>query len=289
MACRAGSTVGVLPLEAVGLEHAGEDPLALEQQRIGALAAEQQLGAERRHGHEARAVQHGAERVGELGVANRVRCGQVDGAADRARQRGGRWRRPRRRGDPAHPLRAGPEASAEADLEQRQQLGQRAGLAVEHDAGAQVHDAHAGRRRAGAVHASHASTTSARKPSPRARLLVELLVAAVAVEPDRRAGQQQLRAALGPPMVSASNVVVRVPRLQHLALVLVAPALVADAGAGQVDDGVDADERLGVEPAGSRIPADLAGPASPRTTGIGSWPRPAAPPSARSRSTRGNQ
>ena len=115
------------------------------------------------------------------------------------------------------------EAAAEADLEQRQHLGQRPALR-----------APARCRCAGARPAARRARRPApcSPPTPRrprrgtrrpAATLVELLVAAIAVEPDRRARQQhprdRRRAAA---IVSASSVVRAGPRLEHRALVLVA-------------------------------------------------------------------
>ncbi len=61
----------------------GTHLLAAEQQVVGEFAAEHQLGAELRDREERRSAEHVAERVGELGVGDRVRCGEIDRALER--------------------------------------------------------------------------------------------------------------------------------------------------------------------------------------------------------------
>ena len=138
-------------------------------------------------------------------------------------------------------------------------LPQRPALRGQHDAGAQVHDPRAGalgRRRARLPRLGDLGE----EPGAGRRALVELLVAAVAVEADRRARQQHAAARPRAAAIdSASSVVARVRDSSDLRLYSSRPALVADAGAGEVDDGVDAGERPRVEPPGVRVPADLAG------------------------------
>ena len=95
--------------------------------------------------------------------------------------------------DPAHPLLAG------AELAEQPEAGQ-AGQALEHAAvggRARCRCGSAATRMpaaaAGAVAASHATATSARNPVPGRAGLGELLVAAVAVEADGRAGHEHRR------------------------------------------------------------------------------------------------
>ncbi len=92
-----------------------------------------------------------AERLGELGVGDRVRRGQVDRALDV----GGEEVHDRSDlvvdVDPALPLVARAHLAAESELEQRQLLLERAALGRQHDAGAQESDAGAGPRSAGAA------------------------------------------------------------------------------------------------------------------------------------------
>ena len=112
---------------------------------------------------------------------------------------------------------------------------------------------------AGWVAASHATHTSARKSWPGALCSVELLVAAVAVEADRRSRQQHRRLAVEAGQRAGQEVGVRT-RLSMISLLVgVGPAVVADAGAGQVHDGVDAVERRCVDGARLGIPADGVG------------------------------
>ena len=123
-------------------------------------------------------------------------------------------------------------------------------FARQHDARAEVHDAGAG----GFGHARglfplHADVGE--EPCRRALdCLVEFLVAARAVDADRRAGQQHRGPVLGGRRSASEISVVPFVRLSSSSrLYVVGPALVADAGAGEVDDGIDAVECVGVDPA----------------------------------------
>ena len=69
-------------------------------------------------------------------------------------------------------------------------------------------------------------------------------------------------------IASEISVVPFVRLSSELALVLVGPALVADAGAGEMDDGVDAVERVGVDPALGGRPEMSVPVGLPRTTRI---------------------
>ena len=103
-------------------------------------------------------------------------------------------------------------------------------------------------------------TTSARKPLPRPVASVSTLVAPVAVEADGRAAQEHATASgRGRPWCGRASVGALRAALEDPPLLLVAPPLVADALAGQVDHGVDAGEAGGVDGAGGRVPADLVG------------------------------
>ncbi len=96
---------------------------------------------------------------------------------------------------------------------------------------------------AGAAAASHCFADLGEEAVPAGDVSSNVVVGAGAVEADRRAGQQDLRA-VGRPRRSAFGDERGADRaaLEDLALVVVGPALVADAGAGEVDDGVDAVE-----------------------------------------------
>src|SRR4029077_2378314 len=92
-------------------------------------------------------------------------------------------------GDPALPLMTVAEASAEAELEQRQLFLQRTTLGGQHDSGAQVDCADACflRRQRGCF---PLLAQVAEKIAARCRQLVEPLVAAISVPADRRTGQE---------------------------------------------------------------------------------------------------
>ena len=137
------------------------------------------------------------------------------------------------------------------------------------------------RSRAGLGGASHPRTTPARKPSPRGGL-VDRAVAGVAVVADRRprhehAGRHRVdgdRCGEGGGAVDAA--------VEDLPLVGVVPALVADAGAGEVDHGVDAVEdgaELDVDRAPGGVPAHLVSGPAPGARG--------APPRGRRRAGAG--
>ena len=135
-------------------------------------------------------------------------------------------------------------------------------------------------RHAGSVSASHARTTSARKPSPPGGLLGELLVAAVAVEADGGAADEHAGERLERGQGLDERPGAEHPGVADRPLVLLGPAVVADAGAGQVDGGVDAGRgppsRRCRRPGPRTSSAASAGRRTSRTT---SWPP------ARSRAT----
>jgi hypothetical protein len=158
--------------------------------------------------------------------------------------------------DPALPLPAGSELSACADLEEGELLLQRATLSGQHDAGADVRHPDAGVLGGHRCRLPSDADLGEEAAACRAGL-VEDLVAPVAVEADGRTGHEdrgrlpelgqragQQDGALG-------------PAAQDLELVLVGPAMVADASAGQVHDAPDALQRPDVDRAAVGVPPDL--------------------------------
>ena len=89
----------VPPLEAVALQDRAGSTRWLSKSRASARSPPStSFGPERRHRQHRRAVQHVADRVGELGVAHRLGRGEVHRPDDVARQQVDDRARPRRRG-----------------------------------------------------------------------------------------------------------------------------------------------------------------------------------------------
>jgi hypothetical protein len=156
--------------------------------------------------------------------------------------------------DPALPLRTLGELAAEGQLEQRQLLLQRAALRGEHDARAQQRGAHTGIGGGpGGLLPLHADVGEERGAGCRGRL-VEHLVAARPVPADGRTRQEHRRLAVDLRDGASQQAGGERAAGQQFALVLVGPAVVADAGTRQVDDRVGAVDDGRVERACGRVP-----------------------------------
>ena len=240
-------------------EHGRGDPLAGEQHVLDELAAVQHLRPEARNQRQVRPVQDAREHVGELGVGHRLRGREVDWADDP----GGEEVLDRPDlvvdADPALPLTARAESSAEAELEPWQLPGQRPASGAEDDSGAQVSDGDArrGRRLRGPLPGSAQVGQETRSGR---RRLVEYLVAAGSVDADRRATQQHARRTVEGGERAGQQAGALRPALDELGLARRRPAFVADARSGEMDHRVDTLQLRRGEFASDRIPANLAGP-----------------------------
>src|ERR1041385_1169361 len=180
-----------------GAQSLGQHALSALQHR-GALGAERQAQGEARHGDDRGTTQDLAERLRKLAIGDRIGRRHVDRSGQRLggeRERDGGEDVVHR--DPADVLVAAADVAAEAEPERRQHLRERAAGRGEDDAESQVHDANArARRRAGRRFplARHVRE----KVLARRAVLGEHLVAAVAIVPDRRRGEQRARPAVQP-------------------------------------------------------------------------------------------
>ena len=100
--------------------------------------------------------------------------------------------------DPAHVLAARSDATPEPEPEREQQARQHAALVRPSTMPLRTRATRIPASAAGAVAASHCTHTPATKSSPGRALLVERLVAAVAVVPDRRRRDEHRRRAVSP-------------------------------------------------------------------------------------------
>ena len=163
----------------------GQHPLAGEQQVVGELTAEQQLGPELRDRQKGRPAEHVAERVGELCLSDRRGRRQIDKAllVDDV----SRWVMAAIWSTIEIQLchwRPEPDPAAEAELEQRKLFAQRATVGRQHDPCAEMHHARAsGLCNPGCGLPSLAHLGE--KPRAGWRVLPEFLVTTIAVETDR--------------------------------------------------------------------------------------------------------
>jgi hypothetical protein len=150
--------------------------------------------------------------------------------------------------DPALVLAAVAQLAAETELEQGELLLQRAAACRQHDPGAQVGDADAG----GLGDAGRRLPLGAdlgEEALADGRLLGELLLTARTVDADAGSGQEHGRTVVGRCDRLGDQRRALRAALHQLALVGIGPALVADAGAGEMHDGVDAVEGVAVDAA----------------------------------------
>src|SRR6266536_1401715 len=239
------------------LELLREHALALDEQMLDELAAvpcpQRQQGRRDR----SRPVQHAPQRLRELGVSDRTGTGQVHRAGDpllSERVQDGADLVVDR--NPAHVLASGAHAAAEAEAERQKHAREDTALATEDDAAPRSRNADAGigrgRRRCFPLHADAGDEIVSRRA-----LLVERLVAAIAVVADRRGRDEyRWRTCEFRERARQQRRAVRA-RLEDQALACVGPPLVADAGAGKVDDTADAFEPGGVDRPRLGVPAEL--------------------------------
>src|SRR6266536_914501 len=239
------------------LELLREHALALDEQMLDELAAvpcpQRQQGRRDR----SRPVQHAPQRLRELGVSDRTGTGQVHRAGDpllSERVQDGADLVVDR--NPAHVLASGAHAAAEAEAERQKHAREDTALATEDDAAPRSRNADAGigrgRRRCFPLHADAGDEIVSRRA-----LLVERLVAAIAVVADRRGRDEyRWRTCEFRERARQQRRAVRA-RLEDQALACVGPPLVADASAGKVDDTADAFEPGGVDRPRLGVPAEL--------------------------------
>ncbi len=98
MASSAGSSTGYSNRKPTASSRVGVAALAREQQRLDELATEPQFQGKHGRGQHRRAMEHVAERVGEVGVGHRIRGGEDDRARAGVRRRSRRASRRRGRG-----------------------------------------------------------------------------------------------------------------------------------------------------------------------------------------------
>ena len=160
--------------------------------------------------------------------------------------------------DPAHVLPSVSDAAAEPELERQQQPRKHSAVLRQHDSGTNARDADAGvSRRLGGV---FPRATGVREEAvARRTLLGEHFVAAVAVVPDGRRRHEHrrlLRELRERPRQQRGALRAA---LEHDALALGGPALIADARAGEVHDRIDALEADRVDRARLGVPGDFVG------------------------------
>ena len=177
-------------------------------------------------------------------------------------------------GDPRPVLLAGAEPAADAELEQREHAGP--GAAGRRRRPARCGDGRRGCRRlaAGPAAASQARTTSARKPVPAGAVSSTMRSPGVAVPADGRRRDTSTRGLGSSASIAVDDGVRAVDAaVEDLALVVVGPPVVADAGAGQVDDALDpaSAARSTVPALGSQVTSSGAA-AGRRTSRTTSWP-----------------
>ena len=225
-------------------------------------------------GQQRRTVQRPAQGLGEVGVGHRVGRRHVHGPGQVVVSTGhGGWPPPRRRGRPSSATGLPrPQPSADAELEREQQLAQGATLA------------RSGRSRCAGGRPGCRRPPRARSPPPtphhlgqearaRAARLGQLLVAPVARSSRPPSPTRAPRAAGRARPASGQQRRALDPAVPDGGLVVVGPPVVADAGAGQVDDRVVAFEGGGVDGPPPGVPA--ASPAAvgePRTRRVTWWP-----------------
>ena len=197
------------------------------------------------------------ERPDQVGLADRLRRSEIDRAGQVAGE--GELDRPDLvlERDPAPPLAARAERSAEAELDQGQQPAERAALPREHDAGAA--SSPPGCRSPPAA--------GPRPPTPgRPRPGTRCPAPSVSVSTSSpRSPYQPTADALTSTDGCGSSAriavtIVRVPSIRDCRIcapVAVGPAVVADAGTGQMYDAVDAGQPGQVDVSGRRVPADV--------------------------------
>src|SRR5215218_5148547 len=230
--------------------------------RYGALAVDDDVGhlavedAQRELGHrrDRGPAQGAAERVRELAIGDRRGSGGVDRAAPAvAVERGEVDADDVVDVDPRHVLAAARDRAADAEPEEREHLRQRAAAAVEHDAGAHAHDAHAELLGCDGL-ALPRGADAREEVVARAGVLGDRLVAASAVVADRRRRDEHPGPRLG--RAQAGDEVARslLARLEQPALDRGGPAP-AGVLAGEVDDAVASGERRRRRRLGLRSPA----------------------------------
>ena len=243
-----------------------------EQQRVDqGTDARAAAADEPRDRQERRTVERLAERLGERGVGDRARRGEVRRHRTAGRRR---WRDGSpgpRRSSVIHDIhwRPRPGLAAQPELEDRQLLAQRAAVEASSTIPVRMWTTRMPAPAAVAVARLPGQADLGEEVVAGRRLLGEDLVAPVAVVPDRRAADERPggRPARPGPSPGAWCPAGGSPGPARCASAVHGGP--SDALAGEVDDGIEALERRGIDGAGGRVPVDPVDPSQPgRTSGI---------------------
>ena len=139
--------------------------------------------------------------------------------------------------DPTPPLVAGSVSPAQADLEERQQLGERASLRTQDKASASTHHPDAGLPGTGSF-GLPAHAKRGEEVVTRWTLLCENLVSAIPVKPDGRCAHQHPRRVTQTSQRTDEQRSGAGSALDENPFAVLAPAVIADTCAGQVDHGI---------------------------------------------------